>query len=70
MPDVIYPAPPLARLIQGGRGGGTRLPLYLLLTMIATRKPFDIRKPLTPVVTTFGGLAGLAGPDLGGSPPC
>ena len=41
--------PPLARLIQGGRGGGTRLPLYLLLTMIATRSPFDIRNPPTAI---------------------
>ena len=45
VPDVVPAAPPLARLIQGGRGGGTRLRLYLLLTMIATRSPFDIRNP-------------------------
>jgi hypothetical protein len=49
MPDVIPATPPLARLIQGGRGGGTRLPLYLLLTMIATRSPFDIRNPPTAI---------------------
>jgi hypothetical protein len=49
MPDVIPPTPPLARLIQGGRGGGTRLPFYLLLTMIATRSPFDIRNPPTAI---------------------
>jgi hypothetical protein len=36
---------PLARLIQGGRGGSVRLPLYLLLTMIASQPPFDIRNP-------------------------
>ena len=47
MPDVVPAAAPLARLIQGGRGGGTRLRLYLLLTMIATRSPFDIRNPPT-----------------------
>ena len=47
MPDVLPATPPLARLIQGGRGGGTRLRLYLLLTMIATRSPFDIRNPPT-----------------------
>src|SRR5436190_1781410 len=29
MPDVVPDTPPLARLIQGGRGGGTRLRLYL-----------------------------------------
>jgi hypothetical protein len=49
MPDVIPATPPLARLIQGGRGGGTRLPLYLLLTMIATSHPFDIRNPPTAI---------------------
>lgn len=42
------PTPPLARLIQGGRSNGTRLRLYLLLTMMATRAPFDIRRPPTP----------------------
>jgi hypothetical protein len=49
MPDVVPVTPPLAQLIQGGRGGGTRLPLYLLFTMIATRSPFDIRNPPTAI---------------------
>jgi hypothetical protein len=35
--------PPLARLIQGGRGGRTRLKLYLTITMMATRSPHDIQ---------------------------
>ena len=48
MPDFIPPTPPLARLIQGGRGGEVRLKLYLLLTLIATRYPYDIRNPQTP----------------------
>ena len=48
IPDAVVPdTSPLARLIQGGRGGGTRLRLYLLLTMIATGAPFDIRNPPT-----------------------
>lgn len=47
-PEGTPPAPPLAQLIQGGRGGGVRLRLYLLLTMIATQHPFDIRNPPTP----------------------
>lgn len=47
-PDAPIPAPPLAQLIQGGRGGEVRLKLYLLLTMIATQHPFDIRNPPTP----------------------
>ena len=48
LPDYIPPTPPLARLIQGGRGGEVRLRLYLLLTLIATRHPYDIRNPQTP----------------------
>ncbi|MFV6027110.1 hypothetical protein [Streptomyces sp. NPDC056264] len=40
--------PPLARLIQGGRGGEVRLKLYLCITMMATAKPHDIRRPPTP----------------------
>jgi hypothetical protein len=48
LPDVIPPTPPLARLIQGGRGGEVRLRLYLLLTMMATDHPYDIRNPPTP----------------------
>jgi hypothetical protein len=49
VPDIPAVTPPLARLIQGGRGGEARLKLYLLLTMIATRHPFDIRNPPTPL---------------------
>jgi hypothetical protein len=40
--------PPLARLVQGGRGGEVRLKLYLCITMMATAEPFDIRQPPTP----------------------
>jgi hypothetical protein len=47
-PDMVPPVPPLARLIQGGRGGEARLKLYLLLTMMATRYPYDIRNPRNP----------------------
>jgi hypothetical protein len=46
-PGYPVATPPLARLIQGGRGGEARLKLYLLLTMMATRQPFDIRNPPT-----------------------
>ena len=45
--SMALPATPLVRLIQGGRGGAVRLRLYLLLTMIATQHPFDIRNPRT-----------------------
>lgn len=40
--------PPLARLIQGGRGGEVRLKLYLCITMMATGKPYDLRANPTP----------------------
>jgi len=43
-----YSRPPLARLIQGGRGGEVRLKLFLCMTMMATRAPHDINRPLTP----------------------
>jgi len=48
LPDAIPPSPPLAQLIQGGRGGEVRLKLYLVLTMMATDHPYDIRNPPTP----------------------
>lgn len=48
-PDGLISPPPLARLIQGGHGGAVRLRLYLLLTMMATQIPFDIRNPPTPM---------------------
>jgi hypothetical protein len=48
-PDSAADAPPFARLIQGGRGGEVRLKLYLMLTMMATQQPFDIRNPPTPM---------------------
>jgi hypothetical protein len=54
--------PPLARLIQGGRAGMARLKLYLLLTMTATRYPFDIRNP--PTAVTLARTLDLA-PDTG-----
>ncbi|MCH0542076.1 hypothetical protein I3F58_21435 [Streptomyces sp. MUM 203J] len=40
--------PPLARMIQGGQGGSVRLSLYLCITMMATKEPFNLRKPPTP----------------------
>ncbi len=47
-PQEEAPTTPLSRLIQGGRGGEVRLKLYLLLTMIATREPYDIKRLRTP----------------------
>jgi hypothetical protein len=62
VPGIPPTTPPLARLIQGGRGGEARLKLYLLLTMIATRDPFDIRNPQTAI--TLARTLDLA-PDTG-----
>ncbi|MEU6539494.1 hypothetical protein [Streptomyces sp. NPDC047000] len=39
---------PLARMIQGGRGGSVRLRLYMCITMMATSKPFDLKAPPKP----------------------
>jgi hypothetical protein len=44
-----FDKPPLARLIQGGRGGEIRLKLFLCMTLIATRSPHAINDPFTPM---------------------
>ncbi len=36
-------APPLARILRGGRGGEVRLKTYLTLCLLATDEPYDIR---------------------------
>lgn len=41
-------APPLARLIQGGRGGEVRLKVFLTITMVATKSPHDITRSPSP----------------------
>lgn len=41
-------ATPLARLIRGGQGGDVRLKLYLCITMMATRHPYDLQRSPTP----------------------
>src|SRR4051794_9968663 len=41
--------PPLAQLIQGGRGGEVRLKLFLCMTLIATCAPHAINDPFTPM---------------------
>jgi hypothetical protein len=43
--DAQQAAPPLARMLRGGRGGAVRLKLYLTMTLIAVRAPHEI-KPL------------------------
>lgn len=41
--------PPLANLIQGGRGGQVRLRLFLCMTLIATQAPHSIKDPFAPM---------------------
>jgi len=36
------PAPPLTRLMRGGQGGEVRLKLYLTMSLLAVRAPFDL----------------------------
>jgi len=55
--------PPLARMIQGGRGGKVRLKLYLCITMLATRAPYDLRQS-SPTPQSWSRLLGLP-PDTG-----
>ncbi|BCL23022.1 hypothetical protein ACPCBX_18435 [Streptomyces tuirus] len=47
-PEDADGPPPLARLVQGGRGGRVRLQLYMCITMMATGKPYDLRTPPSP----------------------
>jgi hypothetical protein len=35
--------PPLTRMLRGGRGGAVRLKLYLCMSLVASRSPYDIR---------------------------
>src|SRR5690348_2583850 len=44
-----FDSPPLAKLVQGGRGGEVRLKLFLCMTLIATKSPHIIKDPFTPM---------------------
>ncbi|MBL7491556.1 hypothetical protein I6A60_39150 [Frankia sp. AgB1.9] len=60
-------APPLARLVRdgpGGRGGEVRLKLYLCLTLLATRSPYDIHG-VNP--WAWARALGLRDPDKAGT---
>lgn len=41
--DSLAAVPPMARMLQGGRGGEVRLKLYLTMTMLAVGHPHDIK---------------------------
>jgi hypothetical protein len=56
--------PPLARMMRGGRGGEVRLKLYLSLTLLAVRRPYDITsKP----GRAWAELLDLPDPDVNGA---
>lgn len=40
------PPPPLTRLLRGGQGGEVRLKLYLTMSLLAVRSPYDIATPV------------------------
>lgn len=58
-------APPLARMLRGGRGGEVRLKLYLSLSLLATQKPYDIRRPIPARV--WAAMLALDAPEVAGA---
>lgn len=56
--------PPLARLVQGGRGGEVRLKLLVSLYMLATKEPYDIKNLRSG---WWAGALGLEDPDVAGA---
>jgi hypothetical protein len=44
--DLSKPAPPLARLLRGGKGGEVRLKFYLTMSLLAVSPPYDIGTPI------------------------
>jgi len=57
--------PPLAQLLQGGRGGEVRLKLYLCLSLLATAHPYDIGKPIRS--SWWAEALGLPDPETAGA---
>jgi len=41
--DDVANNPPLAKILRGGQGGDVRLKLYLTMTLLAVKPPYDIR---------------------------
>jgi hypothetical protein len=56
--------PPLARLLRGGQGGDVRVKLYLNMTMLAIRRPHDIRSVPARV---WAQVLGLPDPQRNGA---
>lgn len=62
--DADDPAPPLTRLIRGGQGGEVRLKLYLTMSLLAVRAPYDI--PAAPA-RSWAQALDLDDPDHNGA---
>jgi hypothetical protein len=56
-------APPIARLLRGGRGGAVRLKLYLAFLWFAAAPPHDVTYP----ARAWAGLLGLDDPEGNGA---
>lgn len=56
--------PPLAKLLQGGRGGEVRLKLYLSMNLLATHEPHDVRSLPARV---WAEMLGLRNPKTNGA---
>lgn len=56
---------PLAKLLQGGRGGEVRLKLYLCLRLLTTKPPYDIRQGIRS--SYWAETLGLSDPETNGS---
>lgn len=57
--------PPLALLLRGGQGGEVRLKLYLTMSLLAVRPPFDINEPVPARSWAFA--LGVADPEHRGA---
>jgi len=57
--------PPLVRFIRGGHGGEVRLKLYLTVTLLATKAPYEITREIAG--RTWAEMLGLPNPDINGA---
>jgi hypothetical protein len=58
-------APPLVRFIRGGHGGEVRLKLYLTVTLLATKAPYEITREIAG--RTWAEMLGLPDPEINGA---
>jgi len=58
-------APPLVRFIRGGHGGEVRLKLYLTITLLATKAPYEVNREIAG--RTWAEMLGLPDPEINGA---